>query len=273
MVHWPTDIEIPGWLNRHVFSKVPILDTSIKILGFILMTIWPIIVSYLGLLWAKANRSWTRFNTEQTICYQFQIPHSLSANNYLDLGAPQTEERRGVIIFICITKSCFYITCVLPQLFSVASMSTSLCSSFLPTLSLCLIWAPSSWTCLTLEPLLGVSALVCPLVGVEGGWTVLRGLILMGSVWVSAWGLRRRLVLRGLSWTGEAGRSGRNFLRGVRLMFKSTADAVCFLFVGVETSWKKGKTKVWALNQLQDKSCIQHPEFLLLSLRFLHSSP
>lgn len=119
-------------------------------------------------------------------------------------------------------------------------------SSVLPTPSSCLIWAPSCLDCRTLEPLLGVSALVCPLVGVEGGWPVLRGLILTALVWIGVWGLRRRLDLRGLSVTGEAGgRSVRNFLRGVRLMLEAAADAVCFRFVGVETSWKKSLQKIY----------------------------
>lgn len=133
-------------------------------------------------------------------------------------------------------NSFIYITCVL----IVAS------SSVLPTRSFCLIWAPSSLGCRTLEPLLGVSALVCPLVGVEGGWPVLRGLILTALVWIGVWGLRRRLGLRGLSATGEAGgRSVRNFLRGVRLMPEAAADAVCFRLVGVDTSWKKSLQKIY----------------------------
>lgn len=136
----------------------------------------------------------------------------------------------------CVSNSCVYITCVLLQLFIEDSKSASLCRSV--RLFRC-IWASSS--CLlgcTFEPLPCVSTLTCPLVGVAGGRLILRGLILMVLVWLGVGSWQLRLDLRGLASAGETGRSERGFLRGVRLMLASTS-AVCFLFVDVDSSWKK----------------------------------
>lgn len=66
----------------------------------------------------------------------------------------------------------------------------------------------------------------------------MRGLILTRLTSTGVRGRRRRLALRGLSWTGG---SVRDFLRGVRFTVRasSASDAVGFLLVGVEASWKK----------------------------------
>lgn len=172
------------------------------------------------LLWHCST--WSGFR--HTGCRRKETERQTGMRQYQQLGLhfPKTT---AVAFLVLQYQSAYLFTCVLLQVLS--SRLASFCSCEALRSSFCFVSFPAS-----LRLLFGVPAIVFPPVGVEGGWFLLRGLILTVSVWLWRWW--RRLDLRGLSSTWASGRSARSFLRGIALTSVSGVDSVCFLLTGVE---------------------------------------